>query len=174
MNIEVTHYYENSNLARQIAFGNVIFWFAGETLIALKYFHTFDSEEWSRTAFARRCLNTLSKFPRSPSDHRSRFSDKIIQRLDIYQTGTGRKPYIDMYAGKGAKAFKIVFDHAAIYFSNDKLIGFTAYDKSFKLDKHELPSMKKHLALIENSTEVNRTTLEDLFNRYFYMFEERI
>lgn len=106
MNVNVSHYYMGSNLARRVAFGQVIFWFASETLIALKYFHVFNSEEWSRTAFARRCLNTLSALPRGTYDSRRRFNENVIDYLHIYCPENGRRPYINSYAGKGAKHFQ--------------------------------------------------------------------
>lgn len=169
MEIEVNNYID-SNLAREVTLGHATFWFANKRLMGIKHLHKVILREYSNGAFEGRCLRAISNIPHQKSDYSRRALTLMQNILPLYWAYDNDMPRIDSYAGKGAKAFSIVMGHAIIYFSNNMLVGFRAYDVEYKLDKHTMPSMKNHLANIEIENVVNRETLDAAFDKYFYMY----
>ena len=172
MRILVNKFADNKPSAREIIFGYTTFWFAGEQMIAMKYLSRM-YRRYASTGYASQMEDYL------PSGTISQDWYKYMtQVMPLYRSASREAPKVVSYAGKTPNAFGIDFGEAKVYFSYDHLIGFDVYDKSYVLDQHLTPPMKRHLQIISaperGAIVVNERVLMAAFDRYFHQFESSI
>ena len=172
MRILVNRFADDKPSAREIIFGYTTFWFASEVVVAFKYLGTMYSK-YPENGYATQVQRHL---PRGSMNNE--WSKAMTALIPLYRGIDKYAPKVVYYAGKGANAFCVDFGEAKVYFSYDNMIGFDVYDKSYVLDTHLTPPMRRHLQIINNPARgviaVNQTELMNQFDRYFHQFESSI
>jgi hypothetical protein len=172
MRILVNKFVDNKPSAREITLGYTTFWFAGEHMIAMKYLSNMYGK-YPSSGYASQIREYLPKY--MISNDWNKYMKSV---MPLYMDVSGKAPKVVQYAGTTTNAFAILFGGAKVYFSYDHMIGFDAYDKSFALDRHLTPPMKRHLEILKAPGReveiVNEQALMAAFDRYFHQFESSI
>lgn len=172
MRILVNNFVSDKPSAREIILGYTTFWFAGEQMVAMKYLSRMYSRPQS-TGYASQVMEHLPRA--SISNDWYKYMKEV---MPLYANPYRDSPKVVSYAGQTINAFCVNFGGARIYFSYNRMIGFDVYDKSYVLDHHLTPPMKRHLQFLNvearGAIAVNEQDLMATFDRYFHQFESSI
>ena len=175
MQIQVSRFAGDKPSARVIILGYSAFWFAGADMIAHKYMGYMFKHNVN-TGYSGQVSRELPEANSSWDCTRGLNKFAPVYRM----SASSEPPRINMFAGKSANAFALVFGDAAMYFSYDTLVGIQVYDKRYMLQSSIVPSatMRKHINMLITPSAaceiVSAEALNALVDRYFYQFVKQL